>query len=116
MTAETSEPRFERFCLAYPSGTVVMAFYAYDGEVRVSTPLAVVEAVEDSRVSVGIRAGGAPNRGHDYRGRRQRGRRAPVVELASANDLRRPRGWWSGDFRLRSCCAERCDYPDKDPA
>jgi hypothetical protein len=72
MTAETSEPRFERFCLAYPSGTVVMAFYAYDGEVRVSTPLAVVEAVEDSRVSVGIRAGGAPNRGHDYRGRRQR--------------------------------------------
>jgi hypothetical protein len=28
MTTETPEPRFERFRLAYPSGTVVMAFYA----------------------------------------------------------------------------------------
>ena len=47
------EFRFERFCLAYPSGTVVMAFYgdgATLGEVRVTHPLAVVEAIEDSLV------------------------------------------------------------------
>lgn len=41
MTTETPEPCYERFCLAYPSGTVVMAFYA-DGatlcEVRVTHP------------------------------------------------------------------------------
>jgi hypothetical protein len=52
------EPSFERFCLGYPSGTVVMAFYA-DGapleEVRVTHPLALVEVVEDSLVGVGSR-------------------------------------------------------------
>ena len=64
MTTETPEPRFERFCLAYPSGTVVMAFYADDGEVRVTHPLAVVEAVEDSRVIVGIPGGQAMNDVH----------------------------------------------------
>jgi hypothetical protein len=60
MTTETSEPRFERFCPAYPSGTVVMAFYADDGEVRVTHPLAGVEAVDDSRVSVGVPEVGRP--------------------------------------------------------
>ena len=54
MTTGTPEPRFERFCLAYPSGTVVVVFYADDGEGRVTHPLAVVEAVDDSRVSAGI--------------------------------------------------------------
>lgn len=54
MTTETPEPRFERFCLAYSSGTAVMAFYGDDGEVRVTHTLAVVEVVEDSRVSFGI--------------------------------------------------------------
>jgi hypothetical protein len=57
MTAETPEPRFERFCLAYPSGTAVMAYYYYGGgaavgEVQASPLLVVVEAVEDSRVSL----------------------------------------------------------------
>jgi hypothetical protein len=60
MTTETPEPHFERFCLAYPSGTVVMVFYADDGEVCVTYPLAVVEAVDDSRVSVGIPEVGRP--------------------------------------------------------
>jgi hypothetical protein len=60
MTTETPEPRFERFCLASPSGTVMMAFYTDDGEVRVTHPLAVVEAVDDSRVSVGIPEAGRP--------------------------------------------------------
>lgn len=48
-------PRFERYRLTYPTGTVVDAYYgdgATLGEVRVTHPLAVVEAVEDSRVSV----------------------------------------------------------------
>jgi hypothetical protein len=56
MTTETPEPRFERFCLAYPSGTVVMHYGggAALGDVRVTHPLAVVEAVEASWVSVGI--------------------------------------------------------------
>ena len=52
--AETPEPRYECFRLAYPSGTVVMAFYAGGApleEVRVTHPLAS-EAIEDSRVSV----------------------------------------------------------------
>jgi hypothetical protein len=60
MTTKTPEPRFGRFCLAYPSGTVVMAFYADDGEVRVTHYLAVVEAAEDSRVSVGTPEVGRP--------------------------------------------------------
>jgi hypothetical protein len=41
LTTETSEPRFERFCLAYPSGTAVMAYYgggAALGEVQASPP------------------------------------------------------------------------------
>lgn len=43
------EPRYERFRLVYPSGTVVMAFYAGGArleEVRVTHPLAVVTPVE----------------------------------------------------------------------
>jgi hypothetical protein len=56
MTTETPEPRFERFCPAYPSGTVVMHYGggAALGEVRITHPLAAVEAVEASWVSVGI--------------------------------------------------------------
>ena len=56
MTPDTAElePRFEHFRMAYPSGTVVMAFYAGGApleEVKVTHPLATVEPVEDSRVS-----------------------------------------------------------------
>ena len=63
---ETPEPRFERFRMAYPSGAVVMAFYAGGamlGEVQATHLLAVVEVVEASRVSVGIpfRGGQAMN-------------------------------------------------------
>ena len=52
MPADTPEPepRFERFRLVYPSGTMVMAFYAGGApleEVKVTHPLARVEAVED---------------------------------------------------------------------
>jgi hypothetical protein len=46
-------PRYERFRLVYPSGTVVHAHYVGGltlEEVRISHPLATVEAVEDSRV------------------------------------------------------------------
>jgi hypothetical protein len=49
------EPRYERYRLTYPSGTVVNAYYAGGApleEVRVTHPLAIVEGVEDSRVSV----------------------------------------------------------------
>lgn len=44
---------FERFRLAYPSGTVIHAHYCGGctlEEVRVTHPLATVEAIEDSRV------------------------------------------------------------------
>ena len=47
-------PRFERFTVTYPSGTVIPSFYAGGAlleEVRVTHPLAVVEAVEDSLVA-----------------------------------------------------------------
>jgi hypothetical protein len=56
MTTDMLEPRFERFCLAYPSGTVVMHYGGGValGEVRVAHPLAVVEAVEVSWVNAGI--------------------------------------------------------------
>jgi hypothetical protein len=65
MTTETTKahehpPRYpKRYHLAYPSGTVVEAFYAGGApleEVRVTHPLAVVEAFEDSLVGVGFRA------------------------------------------------------------
>jgi hypothetical protein len=55
MTTDTADPLFERFRLTYPSGTAVEAFYCGGAtlrEVRVVHPMAVVEAVEDSRVSV----------------------------------------------------------------
>ncbi|MGH8584654.1 MAG: hypothetical protein ACREWE_00165 [Gammaproteobacteria bacterium] len=46
------EPRYERFRLTYPSGTVVESYYGPDGadleEVRVAHPLATVEPVEAS--------------------------------------------------------------------
>lgn len=47
----------ERFRLTYPSGTVVMPFYAGGAsleEVAVTHRMAEVEAVEDSWVSVGL--------------------------------------------------------------
>ena len=47
-------PCYERFTVTYPSGTVVMSFYAGGAplqEVRITHPLAVVEAVEDSLVN-----------------------------------------------------------------
>jgi hypothetical protein len=47
------EPCYERYRLASPSGTVIERFYAGGaplGEVRVTHPLAVVEAIEDSLV------------------------------------------------------------------
>ena len=43
---------YERFRLTYQSGTVVMAHYRGGAPGRVTHPLAVVEAVEDSRVGV----------------------------------------------------------------
>jgi hypothetical protein len=50
MTTETPEPRFKRFRLIYPSGTVVDAYYG-DGamveEVRATRPMATVEAIEE---------------------------------------------------------------------
>lgn len=53
MTAGTPEPepRYERFALTYPSGTVIESFYAGGAtrrEVRVTHPMATVEPVEDS--------------------------------------------------------------------
>jgi hypothetical protein len=53
MTPDSPEPLYERFLLAYPSGTVVPSFYAGGAtlrEARVSHPLAQVEVDEDSRV------------------------------------------------------------------
>lgn len=55
MTADTPEvePRYERYRLVYPSGTAIGAYYfsgATVNEVRVTHPMAVVEAVEDSLV------------------------------------------------------------------
>lgn len=55
--------RFERFCLASPSGKAVMAFYADGatlGGVRVTHSLAVVEVIEVSPVSVRIPEVGRP--------------------------------------------------------
>lgn len=52
-------PLYERFTVTYPSGTVIPSFYAGGAtliEVRVTHPLAVVEAIEDSLVGVGSRA------------------------------------------------------------
>lgn len=54
MTTDTPESRFECFHLAYPSGTVVDAYYgggAALGKVKATHSLAVVKAVEASRVS-----------------------------------------------------------------
>jgi hypothetical protein len=48
------EPRYERYRVAYPSETVVQACYcdgATLGKVRVTHPLAVVEAIEGSLVN-----------------------------------------------------------------
>ena len=47
---------YERFTVTYPSGTVIPSFYAGGatlGEVRVTHPLAKVEAVEDPLAGVG---------------------------------------------------------------
>lgn len=55
-----TDARFARFRLAYPSGTMVDAYYcdgATLGGVRVTHPMAVVQAVDDSRVRRGGRAG-----------------------------------------------------------
>ena len=57
MTTETPEPvpRFERFTVTYPSGTVIPSFYCGGvtlREVQVTHPMATVKAVSDSRVSV----------------------------------------------------------------
>jgi hypothetical protein len=54
MTDDT-EPRFENFTVAYESGVVIEAYYPTGAtlrEARVGHPLAVVEAVEGSLVSV----------------------------------------------------------------
>lgn len=55
MSAEPADPeaapRFRRFRIVYPSGTVIEGYY-HDGaplrEVQVAHPLAVVEVVEES--------------------------------------------------------------------
>jgi len=55
MTRDPEPPAlYERFTVTYPSGTVIPSFYAGGAlleEVRVTHPLAVVEAVEDSLVA-----------------------------------------------------------------
>jgi hypothetical protein len=61
MKTDTPElaPRYERVTVTYPSGTVIESFYASGAtlrEVRVTHPMATVEAVEDSLVGVGSRA------------------------------------------------------------
>ena len=48
-------PLYERFTATYQSGTVIEPYYSGGAtlrEARVTHPLATVEAVEDSRVSV----------------------------------------------------------------
>jgi hypothetical protein len=56
MTTETpTEPRFERFRITYPSGTVFDSYYLIEGggtlrEVQVEHPLAVIEADETTEV------------------------------------------------------------------
>ena len=56
MTTETPEPLYERFTVTYAAtGTVIPSFYCGGAtlrEVQVTHPLAKVEAVSDSRVSV----------------------------------------------------------------
>jgi hypothetical protein len=50
MANRNPKPRYERFRLVYPSGTMMMAFYAGGApleEVRATHPLAV-ESVQDS--------------------------------------------------------------------
>ena len=60
MTTDTPEPvpLYERFTVTYLSGTVIESYAggATLIEVRVTHPLAVVEAIEDSSVGVGSRA------------------------------------------------------------
>lgn len=54
MTPLEPEPLYERFTLTYPSGTVIPTFYCGGApleEVRATHPLAVVKAIEDSRVT-----------------------------------------------------------------
>ncbi|MGH8589437.1 MAG: hypothetical protein ACREXX_08925 [Gammaproteobacteria bacterium] len=51
MMADTPEPepRYERFAVTYPSGTVIESFYAGGTtlrEVKVTHPMATVEPVE----------------------------------------------------------------------
>jgi hypothetical protein len=53
MTTETTEPipRFERFRIEYPSGTVIESYCPGGApleEVRTTHPMATVSAVEDS--------------------------------------------------------------------
>jgi hypothetical protein len=57
MTTDTPEPapRFERFRITYPSGTVLDSYYLIEGggtlrAVQLEHPLATVEAVEGSLV------------------------------------------------------------------
>jgi hypothetical protein len=50
---EAAAPLYERFSASYPSGTVIPSFYCGGvtvAEVQAAHPLALVEAVEDSRV------------------------------------------------------------------
>jgi hypothetical protein len=59
--ADTSETDliYERFTVTYPSGTVIPSFYAGGAtliEVRVTHPLATVDAIEDSLVGGDSRA------------------------------------------------------------
>ncbi len=60
MTTDTPEPepepRYGRFIVRYPSGTVIQSCWTIEGggtlrEVQVEHPLAIVEADEDSRVT-----------------------------------------------------------------
>jgi hypothetical protein len=56
MTTDTPQPRFERFLIRYPSGTVIESCWLLESggtvqQVRMEHPLATVEAIEGSRVA-----------------------------------------------------------------
>jgi hypothetical protein len=56
-TTDPLEPRYERFLIRYPSGTVIESSWLIEGggtvqQVRLEHPLGVVEANEDSQVHV----------------------------------------------------------------
>jgi hypothetical protein len=57
MTTDPPEPRYERFTVIYPSGTVINSVWCLEGggtlrAVQVEHPMAQVTPVENSRVHI----------------------------------------------------------------